>query len=774
MKVNENIKKKLQYLSLDLNKIPDSIKEFEPLNFRPSRIYTETKHRQYRYVSVKEIEILLSPTNRLDTDEDKYSKASPLHTYLIPDTEENFIKHTTFLNMIKKMSIEDIEEIEEEQKELNKNIPFKVKYPGNYLWQIYYSDEADKYFMIVPTEDSDYSTFFFLLKKKLEKKKGGKIFVPICHVDYSRRFLKKSEIEDLENYLWLFTKDWPFIYEITDKNDQMYMQIVGETEVYGKVKTAYTVKLKTPDDANRFYKLIKALFILQTELPHRYKFTTNINSDAEIEFFDENKKMVYEDLAEYIKEQILLFDELKWKTMDEVGRLRDKLKILKEIAVKFEFEYVEKEKQISTFLACKRTFLGKVKYFIKFKKSKTLNEEIEENKKYDKILNEDYTKKIVVKNVKEKVNKSEVKDFYTIEELIETYRKYEIHEIELKNIVMDINALKLKNKNMKKKIENASQYIEEIDKHKKSIFDFWKYSNKDEVAALTEGEKEISESTNQIKITRAFDYEEDVEKFGNTMDKLIRNDLSQDEKDSIYISIAENISLLNKLRNKEESKEEVKEEIKENLKKLKEELKIEKKLLEKDEFNIFGGLSEDSRKIKFLDNKKHRELPKDKFNILDINSKTTISEYTKALETVIDNIGKGFDKITSKEDDLYIYKAIPDENLAENNFNIFNINPELEINENIGECKNKLNLYKITLKKGQNIIPFTNSIFYDNQNGTLPIGMNLSTKVLIDNSKLNLKLKNKHSFKMVKFEDEKNDLSKADVKTVNVFEYEIK
>ena len=49
---------------------------------------------------------------------------------------------------------------------------------------------------------------------------------------------------------------------------------------------------------------------------------------------------------------------------------------------------------------------------------------------------------------------------------------------------MDINALKLKNLNLVKKIENATAYINEIDSHKKSIFEFWKYSNKDEVQAL--------------------------------------------------------------------------------------------------------------------------------------------------------------------------------------------------------------------------------------------------------------------------------------------------
>ena len=35
---------------------------------------------------------------------------------------------------------------------------------------------------------------------------------------------------------------------------------------------------------------------------------------------------------------------------------------------------------------------------------------------------------------------------------------------------MDINAIKLKNKNMAKKIENATKFIEEIDNHKKKYF----------------------------------------------------------------------------------------------------------------------------------------------------------------------------------------------------------------------------------------------------------------------------------------------------------------
>ena len=234
IKVQENIEEKLEYIGLNLDKIPASIKKFEPLDFRIPKFYDEKQYRQYRYIPIKDIQILLTPTNRLDELEEKYKKASPLYEYLDQKKEENILKHTKFLEMLTQVKIEDIQKVEEEQANLNKKIPFKVKFEGNYLWQIYYSENTDKYFMLVPTEEADYSTFFFLLKKQLEKRRTGKIFVPVRNVGYSSTYIRKNEFEDLENYLWLFTKDWPLIYEVYDKKDELTIQIVGETEVYEK------------------------------------------------------------------------------------------------------------------------------------------------------------------------------------------------------------------------------------------------------------------------------------------------------------------------------------------------------------------------------------------------------------------------------------------------------------------------------------------------------------------------------------------------------------
>ena len=78
---NQGIKEKLEYLGLDLKNIPKEITEFKPLEFRIPKFYDEKQYRQYRYLPIKDIQILLSPTNRLDEIEEKYKKAKPLAEY---------------------------------------------------------------------------------------------------------------------------------------------------------------------------------------------------------------------------------------------------------------------------------------------------------------------------------------------------------------------------------------------------------------------------------------------------------------------------------------------------------------------------------------------------------------------------------------------------------------------------------------------------------------------------------------------------------------------
>ena len=757
---NETIKEKLEYLGLDLEKIPKSIKQYEPLEFRIPKFYDEEQYKQYRYVPIKDIEILLSPTNRMDEIEEKYKKASPLADYLDNKSEENILKHTTFLKMLNDFSIEEVEKIGEEQEKLNKKIPFKVKYQNNYLWQIYYSQNSDKYFMLVPTEDSDYSTFFYLLKKKLEKRRTGKIFVPIRNVEYTSEFLKKSEFEDIENYLWLFTKDWPLIYEVYDKSDNLCLYIVGETEVYQKIRSLYRVKLETKEEALEFYKLLKVMFILQTELPHYFNFKTNIGKNGEIEFYLDDKKLQYENITDWLNNEFETGQDKLEEAEELIKNGNMRLKELKtEIAMQ-EIEYLAKEKQISTFLECKKTFFGKFKYYFKYSKKKNKNKirkEDEENLENIEYVNNDDMEELPKKRKRIK------KDNYNLEELTQLYKIIDEKETELKNIVMDINSLKLKSKNMQKKIENASLYIAEIDSHKKSIFEFWKYSNKDEMSSLPEGEEE--EVNIVRKITKTFDYEQDFESFGNTMDRLQRKNLSKDETDSIFILTTNLLPLINKIKiNDFQPKD-----IDNSLKEIKKEAIEERDLTDKEEFDIFGGIVQDSTKVSKIKNKRHRELPKDRFSILEVNKNTKQIGFKLALENVISNVKTALTKVEIPED-ISVYKIIPDDKIDDRKINVFDINSRNEISSNIKNENNKFNFYKINLKQGANAISFTNSIFYDNQNKTLPVGQDLSTKILVDISKLELKLKEKSSFKIVEFENKNDDFSKIEVKTINIFE----
>ena len=420
-----------------------------------------------------------------------------------------------------------------------------------------------------------------------------------------------------------------------------------------------------------------------------------------------------------------------------------------------EIDYIEKEKQISTFLECKKTFFGKVKYFFKYsgkKKKKEENKDVEE--KEEKILEERSF-------IEEKIKKQ-----YMLDDLLEKGKITASKEKEFNNTKMDINALKLKKVNLIKKIENASAFIAEIDSHKKSIFEFWKYSNKDEVKSLAEGEEEIINVKPHAKI---FEFEEDFEEFGTTMDQIQRTKLNKEELDSIYLSTTEQILPINKVKtNSLEPKE---------LDKYLKGLKLEQKELNgklEDEIDVFGGLEEDTRKIKKLDNKSHRENPKNKFLILGLAKQYKVVDYKVNLSQAIWRINDAINKITTSQDIVAYMWTEDGENIDANKINVFNLNAEDEIQKAIEKSENnKVNLYKIQLEKGSNVIAFSNCIYYDNQNKTLPVGMDNDTRIIAKLSDMDIKLESKKVIRIGKLDDEKIG-TKLIVKNINVLEYSVK
>lgn len=748
---DDNIKKKLDYIGLNLENIPKFLINEDKIDYKPIKTYDDNGYKVYKYIPISKIQILLTPTNRLNSIKEKYVKATNLKSYLKPETQEDIIRHTTFLKMLKSVKIDEIEELIKKQEALNNHIPFQVKFEENYLWQIYYSDIDDTYFMIVPTEDLEYASFFYLLKKQIEYKKTKKeqmIFVPISYENYSNKFLKNGEISDIEKYLWFFTKNWSKAYEVYDKDNNLSLHIVGETLLYENIKCVYKNKLDNNEDALKFYKFLKAMFILNTELPHNYKFEVRLNRFGSLEFKYLGKKITYDNMFnllandyEKARKDIIFLEKQK-------NDLEEKLQELKELSTKYDEEYLLKEKEIATYLECKKTFFGKVKYFFRLKKKRNIKCD-DENK-----INKDTIKKDDDKNSNIEDNiKFSLKDFYTVDDIVKIYKELDKINTSIKNLDMDKTALESKIENVKTKIKNANLYIEEIDKHERSIFEFWKFANKDESLMLNQGT--AIQNVTPKKIEKVYNYVEDKEEIGILIDKSQRETFSDEEKDCVYIA-TKYCNVLNNIENNNI--------IKENLEDLKAKLQNERILFENDKIDIFGGMTDDNTKLKTLGTKKHRETKKDTLKILGIIKDTNIKEYKDKLVEIFNNVKSAIKK-KKKLISIPVYIALDDNNELKG-LQIC----ELNIEELIEQTnKEQINICRINLKEDAKVVYFSNSIYYDNYNKTLPLGMDISDKCLIDLDMYKLKQVKKDEFRVNKLENE----FKIQSKKILLKEYEL-
>lgn len=751
---NENdVLSKLKYIGLDLENVPNFLSNAKRFEYKPLKSIEDNEYKIYKYIPISKIQILLTPCNRLNTIAEKYAKADSISSYLDSKSEENILKYTNFLKMLREVEISKIEEIEEEQKKLQKQIPFSVKYKGNYLWQIYYSDIADMYFMLVPTEDLEYATFFYLLKKQIELKQNKKeeyIFVPISHEEYSGKLLKKSQISDLEKYLWEFTKDWPITYEIYEKSGESFLQIVGQVNVYENIQSEYKITLKTKEEAEKYYKFIKALFILEVELPQYYSFKVKIDAKGALQFEYQKKKITYDTLMQMLVKEYQKAKEKIEELSQKRNKLERELKELQKESIEKEQEYLSKERLIATYLECKKTFFGKVKYFFKAKKiKKNLKTKIEQEEKKQ-------TEEVIEQQNETESVKFIDKEYYTIEDIIEISKELDNISQIVKNLELDSEAQRRKIQSFSKKIENASLYIEEIDKHEKSIFEFWKFANKDEQSLLQAPQEENIKENKQLE--KIFDYEEDLEEIGIMADKKQRNILTKEETDAIFITTTELLQVLNDYENEEEFTK--------SLNDLKTQAEEERILFQQENFDLFGNVAGDSTKIQLLAGKKHREVAKDKFKILDITKNLTLDEYKDKMLEILKQIYNVFEKVSSPIS-IPIY-CTADEEINKESMQMCYVKPEEAILEKSGE--KQIELYRFNVKKKMPVIYFTNSMYYDNHNKTLPLGMNVSSKCLINLSQYDLTLKQKEDFRITNLEDE----FKVKTIKVNVYEYEIR
>ena len=85
-----------------------------------------------------------------------------------------------------------------------------------------------------------------------------------------------------------------------------------------------------------------------------------------------------------------------------------------------------------------------------------------------------------------------------------------------------------------------------------------------------------------------------------------------------------------------------------------------------------------------------------------------------------------------------------------------------------------LNLIKINFKEDMPLLFYTNIMYYDNTNQTLPEGMDFSSRVLIDCSKFDFKLENQTKFRTNNYFRESSNLISPKSKDIFVYEYNIK
>jgi len=337
---------------------------------------------------------------------------------------------------------------------------------------------------------------------------------------------------------------------------------------------------------------------------------------------------------------------------------------------------------------------------------------------------------------------------------------------EIKNYQLDIEALELKTKNLDRKIKNSQLYIDEIENHKKSIFEFWRFANKDEMPSLTEGSSKISMKNN---IKKTFCFEFDFEEIGNKVDKIQRSELTKNELNAVFLASTELLESLNFVKNIEGKR---KDRISEIFRNLKDEMNTE--IIGEVPFDIFGNMTEESTKIKAIANKHHREIEKNKLNILGLEKEATEEQFIEILDRKRKIINEAMEKVKTPIE-MNLYRIVKGDTLLDiDELCLYDMDPINCIEEQKKSKENNINLYKITIKENMPALFLSNIIFYDNANATLPVGMNLSTKVLIDTDYFEFALRDRKEFKTNMYSNNADDLAELNVKNVTVYEYELK
>ncbi len=271
----EKLQEKLNYLGLNFNNIPEQLTEFVPFKFNMSRINNYKDSRVFRFIPIDEIDILITPTAKKDSLKTKYSKALPLKEYIYPKrNSEDSKNYNIFLKMLDNVEIDEIEDIANIQKQIETNKPRNGRFKNDTMWEIYYAEATQRYFMIVCSKEKNFAEFFYLLKQKIQFINSGSscapnIYVPVTgigNIEKSKNFSndfknitnisneeelefenKEEELKIIENYNMNYLND--LRHKILSENRQIAKVDPGRVKIKVDEKNQ-TVFITLP--VNRF------------------------------------------------------------------------------------------------------------------------------------------------------------------------------------------------------------------------------------------------------------------------------------------------------------------------------------------------------------------------------------------------------------------------------------------------------------------------------------------------------------------------------------------
>ena len=289
--------------------------------------------------------------------------------------------------------------------------------------------------------------------------------------------------------------------------------------------------------------------------------------------------------------------------------------------------------------------------------------------------------------------------------MIREYKRSQERIDELKKVEADIKAFISKKNNYDKRIKNAEEYIKEIEKHKNSLFDFFRFVGKNNLLSLQQADDPIKEK----KIELNFNLEEDFQDLAVKADEMQREELSIDECNAIFVANRLLPSINSIVTKKDtfyidEQFEELKKEFTETVKNT----------------NVLGEDAEEYSNIRYLNKTKHRESKRNLFSILQFSDEITLDDFKEKMRLCASLINEAYKKITC----FYTTTVYYDKKTKGYEFG--SLDP-LEIIKD----KEVTKVYKITAKMDTHILYLSNIIFYNNYNRTLPVGMDESSSVII-------------------------------------------